>query len=113
VCKLLDYGRFKYEAQKKKNEARKKQKVIEVKEIKLRPGIEQHDYSIKMKAARKFLDNGDKVKVTMRFRGRELAHQEIGAKVLDRVREELDEAAKIEQLPKMEGRQLVMVVSPR
>ncbi|MEK9829041.1 MAG: translation initiation factor IF-3, partial [Rhodospirillales bacterium] len=81
--------------------------------IKLRPGIEQHDYSIKMKAARKFLDNGDKVKVTMRFRGRELAHQEIGAKVLDRVREELDEAAKIEQLPKMEGRQLVMVVSPR
>lgn len=113
VCKLLDYGRFKYEAQKKKNEARKKQKVIEVKEIKLRPGIEEHDYFIKMKAARKFLENGDKVKVTMRFRGRELAHQDIGARVLDKVRDELDEAAKVEQMPKMEGRQMVMVVSPR
>ncbi|MEL0002188.1 MAG: translation initiation factor IF-3 [Rhodospirillales bacterium] len=113
VCKLLDYGRFKYEAQKKKNEARKKQKVIEVKEIKLRPGIEDHDYFIKMKAARKFLENGDKVKVTMRFRGRELAHQDIGARVLDKVRDELDEAAKVEQMPKMEGRQMVMVVSPR
>ncbi len=113
VCKLLDYGRFKYEAQKKKNEARKKQKVIEVKEIKLRPGIEDHDYLIKMKAARKFLENGDKVKVTMRFRGRELAHQDIGARVLDKVRDELDEAAKVEQMPKMEGRQMVMVVSPR
>jgi len=113
VCKLLDYGRFKYEAQKKKNEARKKQKVIEVKEIKLRPGIEQHDYEIKMKAARRFLDNGDKVKVTMRFRGRELAHQDLGAKVLVRVREELDEAAKVEQMPRMEGRQMVMVVAPR
>ncbi|MEK9906059.1 MAG: translation initiation factor IF-3, partial [Rhodospirillales bacterium] len=99
VCKLLDYGRFKYEAQKKKNEARKKQKVIEVKEIKLRPGIEDHDYFIKMKAARKFLENGDKVKVTMRFRGRELAHQDIGARVLDKVRDELDEAAKVEQMP--------------
>lgn len=113
VCKLLDYGRFKYEAQKKKNEARKKQKVIEVKEIKLRPGIEDHDYFIKMKAARKFLENGDKVKVTMRFRGRELAHQDIGARVLDKVRDELEEAAKVEQMPKMEGRQMVMVVSPR
>ena len=113
VCKLLDYGRFKYEAQKKKNEARKKQKVIEVKEIKLRPGIEQHDYEIKLKAARKFLDNGDKVKVTMRFRGRELAHQDIGAKVLVKVREELDELAKVEQMPRMEGRQMVMVVAPR
>ncbi|MEQ9122450.1 MAG: translation initiation factor IF-3 [Alphaproteobacteria bacterium] len=113
VCKLLDYGRFKYEAQKKKNEARKKQKVIEVKEIKLRPGIDQHDYEIKMKAARRFLENGDKVKVTMRFRGRELAHQELGAKVLARVREELDEAAKVEQIPRMEGRQMVMVVAPR
>lgn len=113
VCKLLDYGRFKYEAQKKKNEARKKQKVIEVKEIKLRPGIEQHDYEIKMKAARRFLDNGDKVKVTMRFRGRELAHQDLGAKVLQRVRSELDETAKVEQMPRMEGRQMVMVVAPR
>ena len=113
VCKLLDYGRFKYEAQKKKNEARKKQKVIEVKEIKLRPGIEQHDYEIKMKAARRFLDNGDKVKVTMRFRGRELAHQDLGAKVLQRVRAELDETAKVEQTPRMEGRQMVMVVACR
>ena len=113
VCKLLDYGRFKYEAQKKKNEARKKQKVIEVKEIKLRPGIEQHDYEIKMKAARRFLENGDKVKVTMRFRGRELAHQDLGAKVLTRVREEFDEAAKVEQMPRMEGRQMVMVMAPR
>ena len=113
VCKLLDYGRFKYEAQKKKNEARKKQKVIEVKEIKLRPGIEQHDYDIKMKAARKFLENGDKVKVTMRFRGRELAHQDLGAKVLVRVREELGETVKVEQMPRMEGRQMVMVMAPR
>ncbi|MGZ0187777.1 MAG: translation initiation factor IF-3 [Alphaproteobacteria bacterium] len=113
VCKLLDYGRFKYEAQKKKNEARKKQKVIEVKEIKLRPGIETHDYEIKLRAARKFLDNGDKVKVTMRFRGRELAHQDIGAKVLVKVREELDPLAKVEQMPRMEGRQMVMVVAPR
>jgi translation initiation factor IF-3 len=113
VCKLLDYGRFKYEAQKKKNEARKQQKVIEVKEIKLRPGIETHDYEIKLKAARKFLDNGDKVKVTMRFRGRELAHQDIGAKVLVKVREELDPLAKVEQMPRMEGRQMVMVVAPR
>ena len=113
VCKLLDYGRFKYEAQKKKNEAKKKQKVIEVKEIKMRPAIEKRDYEIKMRAARKFLDNGDKVKVTMRFRGRELAHQDLGAKVLGRVRDELDETAKVEQMPRMEGRQMVMVVAPR
>ncbi len=113
VCKLLDYGRFKYEAQKKKNEARKKQKIIEIKEIKLRPGIDQHDYEIKMKAARRFLENGDKVKFTMRFRGRELAHQDIGAKVLIRVRDELDEATKVEQMPRMEGRQMVMVVASR
>ena len=113
VCKLLDYGRFKYEAQKKKNEAKKKQKVIEVKEIKMRPAIETNDYEIKMRAARKFLDNGDKVKVTMRFRGRELAHQDLGAKVLERVRDELDETAKVEQMPRMEGRQMVMVIAPR
>ena len=113
VCKLLDYGRFKYEAQKKKNEAKKKQKVIEVKEIKMRPAIETNDYEIKMRAARRFMDNGDKVKVTMRFRGRELAHQDLGAKVLERVRGELDETAKVEQLPRMEGRQMVMVFAPR
>ena len=113
VCKILDYGRFKYEAQKKKNEARKKQKVIEVKEIKLRPAIEQHDYEVKMRAVRKFLEEGDKVKVTLRFRGREMAHQDLGAKVLERVREELGEEVKIEQSPRMEGRQMVMVMAPR
>lgn len=113
VCKILDYGRYKYEAQKKKNEARKKQKVIEVKEIKLRPAIDQHDYDVKMRAVRKFLEEGDKVKVTLRFRGREMAHQDLGAKVLQRVREELGEEVKIEQPPRMEGRQMVMVMSPR
>ena len=113
VCKILDYGRFKYEAQKKKNEARKKQKVIEVKEIKLRPAIDQHDYEVKMKAVRKFLEEGDKVKVTLRFRGREMAHQDLGMKVLDRVREEFAEEVKIEQSPRLEGRQMVMVMAPR
>lgn len=113
VCKILDYGRFKYEAQKKKNEARKKQKVIEVKEIKLRPAIDQHDYEVKMRAVRKFLEEGDKVKVTLRFRGREMAHQDLGVKVLERVREEFAEEVKIEQSPRMEGRQMVMVMAPR
>ena len=113
VCKVLDYGRFKYEAQKKKNEARKKQKTIEVKEIKMRPGIEQHDYDTKMRSVRRFLDEGDKVKVTLRFRGRELAHQEVGRAVLERVQSELGDAVKVEQFPKMEGRQMVMVMSPR
>ena len=113
VCKILDYGKFKYEAQKRKNEARKKQKIIEIKEIKLRPNIEEHDYDVKMKAMRRFLGEGDKVKVTMRFRGREMAHQELGLKVLDRVREELDELAKVEQFPRLEGRQMIMVVAPR
>jgi translation initiation factor IF-3 len=113
VCKILDYGRFKYEAQKKKNEARKKQKIIEVKEIKLRPAIEQHDYDVKMRAVRKFLEEGDKVKVTLRFRGREMAHQDLGAKVLARVRDDLGEEVKIEQSPRMEGRQMVMVMAPR
>ena len=113
VCKVLDYGRFKYEAQKKKNEARKKQKTIEVKEIKMRPGIEQHDYDTKMRSVRRFLDEGDKVKVTLRFRGRELAHQEVGRAVLQRVQNELGDAVKVEQFPKMEGRQMVMVMSPR
>jgi translation initiation factor IF-3 len=113
VCKILDYGKYKYEIQKKKNEARKKQKVIDVKEIKLRPSIDDNDYGVKMRAMRKFIEEGDKVKVTLRFRGREMAHQELGAKVLDRVREELDDLAKVEQLPKMEGRQMVMVIAPR
>ena len=113
VCKILDYGKFKYEAQKKKNEARKKQKIIDVKEIKMRPSIDEHDYQVKMRNMRRFLEDGDKVKVTIRFRGREMAHQELGMKVLDRVREDLDEAAKVEQFPKLEGRQMIMVIAPR
>jgi translation initiation factor IF-3 len=113
VVKILDFGKFKYEEQKRKNEARKKQKVIEVKEIKLRPGIDDHDYDVKMRSMQKFIDEGDKVKVTMRFRGRELAHQEIGMNVLMRVRDDLDKVAKIEQHPRMEGRQMTMVMSPK
>lgn len=113
VCKILDYGRFRYEAQKKKNEARKKQKVIDVKEIKMRPNIDQHDYDVKMRAANRFIGEGDKVKVTMRFRGREMVHQDLGLKVLQRVRDELEEIAKVEQFPKLEGRQMIMVMAPR
>ena len=113
VCKILDYGKFKYEEQKKKNEARKKQKIIEVKEIKLRPSIDIHDYAVKMRSMNKFIEEGDKVKVTMRFRGRELAHQELGMNVLMRVKEDLDGVAKVEQTPRMEGRQMTMVVSPK
>ena len=113
VAKFLDVGKFKYEAQKKKNEARKKQKVIEVKEIKMRPGIDDHDYDVKMRAIHRFLEEGDKVKVTMRFRGREMVHQELGMKVLERVRGDLETRAKVEQLPKMEGRQMIMVMAPR
>ncbi len=113
VCKILDFGKFKYEAQKKKNEARKKQKVIEVKEVKLRPNIDDNDYEVKMRAMRKFLGEGDKVKITLRFRGREMAHQHLGMAVLDRVREALDDLAKVESLPRMEGRQMVMIVAPR
>lgn len=113
VCKVLDYGKFKFEAQKKAAEARKKQKVIEVKEIKLRPNIDDNDYEVKMRSARRFIDEGDKVKVTMRFRGREMAHQDLGMNVLIRVRDELEEVAKVEQMPKLEGRQMVMVLAPR
>ena len=113
VCKILDYGKFKYEAQKRANEARKKQKIIEVKEIKLRPNIDEHDYQVKMRNVVKFLTGGDKVKVTLRFRGREMAHQELGANVLTRVREETEEIAKIEAMPKMEGRQMIMVLAPK
>jgi translation initiation factor IF-3 len=113
VCKILDYGRFRYEAQKKKNEARKKQKVIEVKEIKMRPNIDTHDYEVKMRSIHRFIGEGDKVKVTMRFRGREMVHQELGKQVLDRVREEMEETAKVEQFPKLEGRQMTMVMAPR
>ncbi|MGJ3260461.1 MAG: translation initiation factor IF-3 [Rhodospirillales bacterium] len=113
VCKILDYGKFKYEAQKKANEARKKQKVIDVKEIKMRPGIDDHDYETKMKAVRRFLDEGDKVKMTIRFRGREMAHQDLGLKVLERVRDELGEIAKVEQHPRPEGRLMTMVIAPK
>lgn len=113
VCKILDFGKFKYEEQKKKNEARKRQKVIEVKEIKFRPGIDDHDYDVKMRAMKKFLGEGDKVKITLRFRGRELAHQELGAKLLDRVRADLVDLAKVEQYPRMEGRQMTMVIAPK
>ena len=113
VCKILDYGKFKFEAQKKANEARKKQKVIEVKEIKMRPNIDHHDYDVKMRAMNKFLDGGDKVKVTLRFRGREMAHQNLGLKVLERVRDDLESVSKVEQFPKMEGRQMTMVIAPR
>ncbi|MGE0715505.1 MAG: translation initiation factor IF-3 [Alphaproteobacteria bacterium] len=113
VCKILDFGKFKYEEQKKKNEARKKQKVIEVKEIKLRPGIDDHDYDVKMRAMNKFIEEGDKVKVTLRFRGREMAHQDLGLQVLMRVRDQLDPIAKVEQMPRLEGRQMVMVLSPK
>jgi translation initiation factor IF-3 len=113
VCKVLDYGKYKYEAQKKANEARKKQKVIDVKEIKMRPGIDEHDYQVKMRSVRRFLDEGDKVKMTIRFRGREMAHQELGMKVLDRVREDVDELVKVEQFPKSEGRLMTMVIAPK
>ena len=113
VCKVLDYGKYKYEAQKKANEARKKQKIIEVKEIKMRPGIDEHDYQVKMRSVKRFLGDGDKVKMTIRFRGREMAHQELGMKVLDRVREDVGELAKVEQFPKSEGRLMTMVIAPK
>ena len=113
VCKILDYGKLKYENQKKKNEARKKQKTIDVKEIKMRPNIDTHDYDVKMRSITRFLGDGDKVKVTLRFRGRELAHQDIAAKVLERVRDDLEELAKVEQFPKLEGRQMTMVIAPK
>lgn len=113
VCKLLDYGKFKYIAQKKANEARKRQKTIDVKEIKMRPTIDNHDYLVKLRFMERFIESGDKVKVTMRFRGREMVHQDLGLKVLMRVRDDLVDTAKIEQFPKVEGRQMTMVMSPR
>ena len=113
VCKLLDFGKYKYEMQKKKNEAKKRQKVMEIKEIKIRPNIDDHDYGVKMRAMKSFLEEGDKVKVTLRFRGREMAHMDLGAKVLERVRTELEVMAKVEQMPRVEGRQMVMVMTPK
>jgi translation initiation factor IF-3 len=113
VCKITDYGKYKYEQQKKANEARKKQKIVEIKEIKVRPNIDDHDYDVKMRAAKGFLEEGDKVKVTLRFRGREMAHQDLGVKVLERVRTELGELAKVEQMPRLENRQMIMVLAPK
>ena len=113
VVKILDYGKFKYEQQKKKNEAKKKQKVIEIKEIKVRPNIDENDYQVKLRAMKSFIDEGDKVKVTLRFRGREMAHQDIGVKVLERIRNEMETSSKVEQMPRLENRQMVMVLSPR
>jgi len=113
VVKILDFGKFKYEQQKKKNEAKKKQKVIEIKEIKVRPNIDENDYQVKMRAMKSFIDEGDKVKVTLRFRGREMAHQEIGVRVLERIKNEMDPVSKVEQMPRMENRQMVMVLTPR
>jgi translation initiation factor IF-3 len=113
VCKILDFGKFKYEQQKKKNEAKKRQKVIEIKEIKVRPNIDENDYQVKLRAMKTFIEEGDKVKVTLRFRGREMAHQDIGVKVLERIRADMDGATKVEQMPKMENRQMVMVLTPR
>lgn len=111
VCKVLDFGKYKYEMQKKAAEARKKQKTVDVKEIKVRPNIEDHDYAVKIKAARKFLNNEDKVKVTLRFRGREMAHKDLAAKLLDRIRDDLADLSKVELYPKMEGRQMIMVLA--
>ena len=113
MCKVLDYGKYKYDAQKRAAEARKKQKTIDIKEIKMRPGIDDHDYDVKMRSINRFLGDGDKVKVTLRFRGREMVHQDLGMKVLERVKTDLDEIAKVEQFPKMEGRQMTMVMAPR
>ncbi|CFX16757.1 protein chain initiation factor IF-3 [Candidatus Filomicrobium marinum] len=113
VCKIMDYGKFKFEQQKKAAEARKKQKTVEIKEIKMRPAIDEHDYDVKMRAIKRFFDDGDKVKVTLRFRGREMAHQQLGMAVLQRVKGELEEIAKVESEPRLEGRQMVMVLAPR
>jgi translation initiation factor IF-3 len=113
VVKILDFGKFKYDQQKKRNEARKKQKVIEIKEIKVRPNIDENDYQVKLRAMKSFIGEGDKVKVTLRFRGREMAHQELGVKVLERIRTDMDADSKVEQMPRMENRQMVMVLTPR
>lgn len=113
VCKILDAGKYKYELQKKENEARKKQKVIDIKEVKLRPTIGDHDYQIKIKQVREFLAEGDKVKFTLKFRGREMAHQDVGMQVLQRVQADIAEIAKIESLPRLEGKQMIMMVSPK
>jgi translation initiation factor IF-3 len=113
VCKILDYGKYKFQEQKKKNEARKRQKIVEIKEIKLRPNIDTHDYDVKAKAMHRFFEEGDKVKVTLRFRGREMAHPELGMKLLIQVKNDFEEIAKVEYEPRMEGRQMIMILAPR
>ena len=113
VCKVMDMGKYKYDLQKKANQAKKKQKTIDIKEIKLRPNIDVHDYQVKMRSVQKFLNEGDKVKITLRFRGREMAHQDRGANLLEKVKEEIDPIAKVELNPKFEGRQMIMVLAPR
>jgi len=113
VCKLMDYGKFKYQEQKRAHDARLKQKVIQVKEVKFRPGTDDNDYQVKVRNVVRFLEEGDKVKITLRFRGREMAHQEYGVRMLERLRADLDEQAVVEQMPKLEGRQMVMVISPK
>ena len=112
VCKIMDFGKYKYEQQKRESEARKKQKIIEVKEIKFRPGTDIHDYGVKMRSVFKFLENGDKVKITMRFRGREMAHQELGRELLERVAADVRDHGKVENIPKLEGRQMTMMIGP-
>ena len=112
VCKIMDFGKYKYEQQKRESEARKKQKIIEVKEIKFRPGTDIHDYDVKMRSVFKFLENGDKVKITMRFRGREMAHQELGRELLERVAEYVKNYGKVENISKLEGRQMTMMIGP-
>jgi translation initiation factor IF-3 len=113
VCRLMDYGKFKYQEQKRQHEARLKQKVIQVKEVKFRPGTDEGDYAVKLRNLRRFLEEGDKAKITLRFRGREMAHQEFGVRLLERVRNDIDDLAVVEQMPRLEGRQMIMVVAPR
>ncbi len=113
VCKILDFGKFKYQEQKKAAEARKNQKIVEIKEIKMRPGIDDHDYDVKMRAIRRFFEEGDKVKITLRFRGREMAHSQLGMEVLQRVKADTETLAKVESEPRFEGRQMVMILAPR
>ena len=112
VCKIMDYGKYKYEQQKRESEAKKKQKVIEIKEVKFRPGTDTHDYDVKMRNIFRFLENGDKVKISLRFKGREMAHQDLGRQILDRVAADLEDMAKIEHIPKLEGRTMVMIIAP-
>ena len=112
VCKILDYGKYKFEEQKRRSEMRKKQKVIEVKEVQLRPVIDKHDFDVKMRSARKFIEDGDKLKVTLRFRGREMSHQDLGTEVLNRVKDTLQDIAKVEQFPKLEGKRMILILGP-